>query len=94
MNNNFPTISWELHTSTNNDVFKRFYIQFIEDNDPCVIRNEMIIKQSIDEVFEYAKFKYGEKLIGIEFDEYVTKDGNELVYDNKTKSWEILKETL
>lgn len=61
------------------DVFMRFYIKWIED-DPCSPKEKLVISKNFYEVYEYAKKEFGSKLIGIEFDQYVSSNGFELTY--------------
>lgn len=69
-------------------VFKRFAIQYITSDDPCIIHHEYIVRQTFSEAFEYAQENYtDDELVGIMFDEYVNLHGKDLVYNSKTDSW-------
>ena len=72
------------------DVYKRFIIQYIVD-DPSTIYQEWFVCADIDDVYQYAKKKYRNKLMGIEFDQYVDQEGNELTYNIKNKWFEVLE---
>lgn len=73
------------------EVFKRFAIQYKNSDDPATIYHEYIIRGSFEEALEYAQENYNEdELIGIEFDQYVNVHDKELTYDEKTGYWTVL----
>ena len=72
-------------------VYKRFTIQYINSNDPLIIRCQYIIMKSFKEAIEYAQENYNEdELMGIEFDQYVNIHDKYLTYNEKTGYWTVL----
>lgn len=72
-----------------NEIFMSFCISYIK-NHPCEILHDKCITKNFDEAYKYAKNKYKNKLVGIDFEEYVDRNGKELTYNETENCWNNL----